>query len=83
MICLNVLHIKRIIHISANTDNGGKSIVHVCVYVCVQSVCFGAKSMSEKQQLFTVCADFQTLSVLFPAARTAHHFITPPAVSAQ
>lgn len=36
MICLNVLHIKHIIHISTNTDNGGKSIVRVCtVCVCV------------------------------------------------
>lgn len=32
MLHLNVLHIKQVIHISTNTDNGGKSIVQVyCV----------------------------------------------------
>lgn len=39
MIRLNVLHIKRIIHISTNTDNGGKSIVCVCVCVYSLRVC--------------------------------------------
>ena len=36
MIRLNVLHIKHIIHISTNTDNGGKSIVCMCfLFACV------------------------------------------------
>lgn len=80
MIRLNVLHIKHIIHISTNTDNGGKSIVcNLCVCVCV---CFGAQINKNQAKKDTVYC-FLTLPVLFPAARKAHHFITPPAVSAQ
>lgn len=38
MIHLNVPHIKHIIHISTNMDNGGKSIVCMWI-VCVYSLC--------------------------------------------
>lgn len=72
----NVLHIKHIIHISTNTDNGGKSIVCMCI-LCVQIVCFWGenKCLEKKNTLHRLCY-FLTLSVLFPCSQDSsslHH----------
>lgn len=61
MIRLNVLHIKHIIHISTNADNGGKSIVCVCVswfYVCVCLCVLKQNKPRKKKKLYIDCTVF-------------------------
>lgn len=82
MIRLDVVNIKHVAHISANAVNGAKSIV------CTQKLCVCTVSALWNKittwNNFPLTAPFPNQPcVLFPTARTAHHFITPPAVFAQ